>query len=355
MAYANLFDQSIRQTIRLGIKALRDFPQSSKALARFFAQLPAAAKRRESWKEQGVVVPPLLIVSTTDACNLLCAGCYARANCRDERNEMTRTQIDRLLDEAVGVGCAFILLAGGEPLLSDKWLEAVASRPELLGLVFTNGTLLDDARADWFAEHRNTIPLFSVEGDAMQTDERRGFGVALRVENAMRLLLERSLPFGLSVTVGEHNIDDVASMAFLAPFIERGCRLTVFSEYVPVDDSTQLLALTESSKARLLRFCQESMRQERIVLVPFPGDESAFDGCLAAGRGFAHISASGALEPCPFAPYSDRCVTEQTLVEALASPLFEKIRNESGLYHEAVGGCALRGTLGNGKKAAVVL
>jgi len=41
------------------------------------------------------------------------------------------------------------------------------------------------------------------------------------------------------------------------------------------------------------------------LFVAFPGDEDLYGGCLAAGRGFVHISPEGRLEPCPFSPFSD--------------------------------------------------
>ena len=340
-SYNVLFDQSLQSTMKAGIKILQDFPQSKASLMRIMTCIPTAAKRRNSLRKQGVVVPPLLIISTTERCNLQCTGCYARAHCRDTENEMTRPQIDNLLLQAVEAGCSLILLAGGEPLLCRDWLEAVASHPELLGLVFTNGTLLDDNQADWFAENRNMIPLFSVEGDADKTDSRRGHGVTEQVNRSMLLLSNRTVPFGLSVTTGEHNIKDVTDKDFLLPFMRLGCRLSIFTEYVPVDESEELLTLTEESKLALQNFCRKESEQEGMLLIAFPGDETIYDGCLAAGRGFVHISASGKLEPCPFSAYSDRNVLDLSLIDALSSPLLHEIRQKSHLLHEGMGGCAL--------------
>jgi MoaA/NifB/PqqE/SkfB family radical SAM enzyme len=219
----------------------------------------------------------------------------------------------------------------------------VASGPELLGLVFTNGTLLDDERADWFARKRNMVPLFSIEGSAHATNKRRGHGVAERVEHSMLLLSERATPFGVSITTGEHNIQEILCPDFLARFVTLGCRLFIFSEYVPVDDNADLRVLTEESKLRLNEFCKKVSKEKNLILIPFPGDESIYGGCLAAGRGFAHISASGDLEPCPFAAASDSNVFHKPFTDALTSPLFHKIRSESHLLHEGMGGCALRG------------
>jgi MoaA/NifB/PqqE/SkfB family radical SAM enzyme len=341
--YNLLFDDNILSVIKTGISMLRDFPDSAGTLKRFLSKLPKASKLRALWKEKGVEVPPILIVSTTEMCNLNCVGCYARTNSQKTENEVPRPQIDKLLEQAAEAGCSIVLLAGGEPLLCDDWLEATASRPEILGLVFTNGTLLDEKRADWFSSHRNMIPLFSIEGDSNATNERRGDGVAQSVGRSMERLSDRAVPFGISVTVGEHNIQDILGDGFHLQFIPLGCRLFIFPEYVPVDESSELQALTEDSKKQLQDFCRKTSKERNLILIPFPGDESAYGGCLAAGRGFAHISATGELEPCPFAAYSDRNVFQTTLVDALASPLFKKIRSESHLLKEGAGGCALRG------------
>lgn len=77
------------------------------------------------------------------------------------------------------------------------------------------------------------------------------------------------------------------------------------------------------------------------LLAGFPGDEKAFDGCLAAGRGFFHIGPDGSAEPCPFSPFSDRNVAQTGLRDALASPLFRKIRDARALGWKHTGGCTL--------------
>lgn len=343
MNYDSTLYHSLKLTVKTGITLLRDFPQSKRALGKVLSHFPKALGKRKANLRRGVVVPPLLIVSTTEQCNLQCAGCYSQAQHRQEKTEMTKTQIEQLLTDAIKVGCSMILLAGGEPLLCMDWLNAVAKRPQLLGLVFTNGTLLDDKAADWFANHRSMIPLISIEGDQEKTDCRRGSGVANKVEEVMGLLKNRNIPFGLSITTGEHNIAEVTQLDFLRPFKALGCRLVIYTEYVPMDENTQLLILKEQSKLNLQAFCDETSKLENMLLVPFPGDETQYDGCLAAGRGFAHISTSGELEPCPFAAYSDSNVLSTSFMDALKSPLFQRIRSESHLLHEGAGGCALRG------------
>ena len=82
-------------------------------------------------------------------------------------------------------------------------------------------------------------------------------------------------------------------------------------------------------------------RHPEMLLISFPGDEMNSGGCLAAGRGFFHINAFGGAEPCPFSPYSDSSVVETSLLEALQSPLFQKLQQQGNLTQEHIGGCVL--------------
>jgi MoaA/NifB/PqqE/SkfB family radical SAM enzyme len=77
------------------------------------------------------------------------------------------------------------------------------------------------------------------------------------------------------------------------------------------------------------------------IFVAASASESVFGGCLAAGQGFIHVSPEGALEPCPFAPFSDANGRDTSLREALASDLMRKIRQSDEHLSESEGGCAL--------------
>lgn len=342
-AYRKIFDSEFELSLKSGLAVAQDFPQSAKSLIKIAARQSKAQKLREKWAEQDIFVPPLLIVSTTDKCNLHCTGCYAAAGCAEPKTALTRGQIDKVLAEAVGAGVSAVLLAGGEPLLCKDWLEAASNQPDLLGLVFTNGTLVDAAWVEWFNKNRNIIPLFSVEGMDKATDNRRGEGVSQKIFEAITALSIARIPFGISVTTGGHNIAEVTSPEFINPYLELGCRLVIHVEYVPVDESGELYILTEEEKSRLDTYCRKSMSAGKALYISFPGDEERFGGCLAAGRGFVHMNAAGSLEPCPFAPHSDSSVCASSFIDALKSPLLSYIRQNSAILHEGKGGCALRG------------
>jgi MoaA/NifB/PqqE/SkfB family radical SAM enzyme len=308
------------------------------------------ALRRAAAARAGRTVPAILIASVTRRCNLDCVGCYAkrlRPSGAAAPAELSDDRFMELFEEAAALGVGVIMIAGGEPLLRRGLLERLAAdgARAMRGIVvpvFTNGTLLDDSTAKLFGSA--LVPILSIEGDEAFTAERRGAGVhetALRRAAAMR---EAGGLFGLSVTVTSRNVDSALSPAFLERAAEMGASALFLVEYVPVAPGTEDLVLSDSQRAAL----NDESRTAGLSypVIRLPGDEEAYGGCLAAGRGFIHIAPEGALEACPFAPFSDSDAGRSGLAAALDSPLMREIRDRHHELIETRGGCALRDKAG---------
>ncbi len=339
--YRKLFDTQITGSFRSLLSIMRHYPASLAALAGVLARQKSAEQRRNRLWASGTPVPPLLIVSTTDACNLNCAGCYAHALRRSPSPALPEDRIHILMQEAEDLGVSVVLLAGGEPLLQTAWLEALAEHPLLAGLVFTNGTLIDDAWLDWFDRHRQIVPVISLEGGAAVTDRRRGAGIHAVILKKLALLKSRRIPFGLSITVSRANLAQVGSDNWVSEYVDAGCRLFIYVEYVPAVSGTEDLVLTPSEKADLLVWIKTIEAKCPAFFMIFPGDESPYGGCLASARGFVHISTAGDLEPCPFAPFSDCNLAVCSLGDGLRSRFLSALRDQHGELQESRGGCAL--------------
>lgn len=305
-------------------------------------------KRKKIKEKEDIDVPPFLICSIATICNLHCKGCYARANGIANENSkyrkplLTPEQWQVIFTEAAEMGVCFSLLAGGEPLMRRDILEAVAEVKGMIFPIFTNGTLFGATYIEFFRNHLNLVPIISIEGTALSTDDRRGQGVFERATAAMQKLKAEDLFFGTSITVTTENYHYVTSTDFLDQLRAYGCKLVFFVEYVPSEPGTEHLAFTEAHVAEM----EQLLEQQRtaypdIIFLSFPGDEKEAGGCLASGRGFFHIGPDGSAEPCPFAPYSDSNVMEMGLREALRSPLFRKLRDANALNWEHTGGCTL--------------
>lgn len=327
----------IRQALRMSLY--------NPSLAWFFLKTllrqRKAAIKREYWEQEGIHVPPFMIASITRRCNLNCTGCYAQARQRTDKQELSVSRLSRLMDEARDLGFAFALLAGGEPLTRPEILDVTAAHPEIIFPLFTNGTLFTEEILEGIGGQKNVIPVLSLEGSEGQTDRRRGTGVYKHLLQAMSSLRKMRVFFGISLTVTRKNINSVTSESFVRQLADQGCRLFFYVEYIPVKEGTEDLVVSTGQREELGRRMSELRGRFNRLFISFPGDEKIYGGCLAAGRGFVHISPGGELEPCPFAPYSDTDLQNTTLKQGLSSVFLNQIRQSDEHLDESEGGCAL--------------
>ena len=336
----------VEQVVKDALRATLKDPKESAFMLRFAAASRAASKKRMAAEEKGEHIPSYLIASITSQCNLHCAGCYSRCNSAtvDEAPvmQLTAEEWARIFDEAEELGISFVLLAGGEPMLRPDVIDAAGKRQNIVFPILTNGTYLNEHYFDLFDRCRNLIPVISIEGEREVTDTRRGKGIYDRLIASMDEFHRRGLLFGASVTVTTENLREVTSEAFLKSLSDRGCRVMIFVEFVPVTDESKELAPGEAER-EYLRTEIARLRTENpeMVYISFPGDEKDSGGCVAAGRGFFHINSHGGAEPCPFSPYSDINVRDTSLREAMNSGLFRVLRENGHLLEDHVGGCVL--------------
>lgn len=342
----NYLSDGVGKIIKGAIKASLSNPKESIFMAKFALASKNARKLRVEAEKNGEHIPPFLIASITSQCNLHCVGCYSRENnaCTDKEVQDQLTDIEwlKIFEDAKNIGVGFILLAGGEPLMRADIIKAAGKIREIVFPIFTNGTMIKQEYINLFAKHRNLMPVLSIEGNEIKTNDRRGSGVYQKLIQVMDTLNDNKIMYGASVTVTKDNLKEVTSQNFLNKLYERGCKVVFYVEYVPVDKDTKQLAPQQEEreylkeKLLLLRKSYDDM-----IFISFPGDEKTSGGCLAAGRGFFHINSNGGAEPCPFSPYSDTNLKNTSLREAINSPLFKRLRDNDILMEDHIGGCVL--------------
>lgn len=338
--------KGVDRIVKEALRATLFDPEESLFIFSYARASKVASKKRAALKEQGEHVPAFLIASITSSCNLHCAGCYSRANhaCSDEApvSQLTSDEWKKIFLEAKELGIGFILLAGGEPMLRKDVIDVAGTIPEILFPIFTNGTMIGDKYKEVFKQHRNLVPVISIEGHKDKTDKRRGEGMYETIESAMAYMRENRILFGASVTVTKDNIKEVMSDEFVADLEINGAKLVFYIEFVPVTKEAADLAPGDKEREYIRkRLTLLRNNNKRVIFVSFPGDEKSSGGCLAAGRGFFHINSHGGAEPCPFSPYSDINVKDTSIREALRSPLFNKLRSSGTLLEDHAGGCVL--------------
>ncbi|MCR4792040.1 MAG: radical SAM protein, partial [Lachnospiraceae bacterium] len=268
--------RGVERIVADAMRATLKNPRESAYMVRFAASSKAASKKRAAMEKKGEHVPPFLIASITSSCNLHCAGCYSRCNhaTTDEAPvaQLSDEEWSRVFDEADDLGVSFILLAGGEPLLRKRVIDAAGEKPNILFPVFTNGTFMGEKYFELFDRCRNIVPIMSIEGNRELTDSRRGEGVYDKLISNMDELNRRGLIFGASVTVTTDNYRDVSSEAFIGMLSEKGCKAVIFVEYVPVtEESTGLAPGDEERDYLILKISQLRAEHPEMVFVSFPG------------------------------------------------------------------------------------
>ena len=341
--YTRTLNAELLYFFRDALRISASSPRQALFFLRTLGRQARAARTRAAWKRRDLHVPAVMICSITHRCNLNCKGCYARALHPTGKDEMSEARLRGLFQEARQLGISFAVLAGGEPLVRPEILDITQAHPEILTLIFTNGTLIDDAVLDRFQAQRNLVPVLSIEGYQEDTDGRRGQGVYEYLQTVIPKLKERHIFYAVSMTVTRSNYATVTGAPFVEALIELGCQFFVYLEYTPIREGTEDWVITPAQRAAISGVMSAFRQEYPALFVAVPGDEAPFGGCLAGGRGFVHISPNGDLEACPFAPYSDTNLRDIPLQEGLRSRLLATVREHAPRIKAERGGCALWG------------
>lgn len=300
---------------------------------------PDAGTARERFREVHGVDPPwILVVAPTSECNLRCPGCYAGSS--SASHSMPFSELDRLIDEAKRLwGIKVVVFSGGEPLLyrseSKGVLDVIERHPDLLSLIFTNGTLVDRAIAQRLVSLGTATVALSVEGLRESTDTRRGCGSFDKVLRGLDELREAGALTGISMTATRDNCEELYSDKLLDFFfVENSITYGFVFQYMPEGrDPNPSLMPTPEQRLWMWKRSWEVIENRRIPLFDFWNHGTLIGGCLAAGRerGYLYVDWDGNMMPCVFAPYSACNVSEVyerggTLDHAWAAPFLAEFR-----------------------------
>ena len=140
-------------------------------------------------------------------CNMRCKMCYIyhdKAQMEKEGKMLTLDQWISIAQDLKDNGILFLLLTGGEPLLYPDFRELYTTLLKM-GFILsinTNGTLIDEDMADFFAENRCRSLNVTIYGADDETygalcGNPRGYS---QVTRTIRLLKERNIRFRLNFT-----------------------------------------------------------------------------------------------------------------------------------------------------------
>jgi len=301
----------------------------------------------EKFKEKYGEYPPTFIVfSPTQRCNLKCIGCYANS-AADMSATVPYPYVDRVVGEVHDCwGVRFITISGGEPFIykseGKTLMDIYRKYNDMLFLVYTNGTVINEEIAEAIANCANVTPAISVEGFEEETDQRRGRGTFKKILEALDRLRQVGVLFGISVTATSKNVDLLLKDEFYDFFFEQqgACYMWQF-QLMPIGrgkDEMDLM-VTPEARLKLYRKWVKLLSEKRYCLADFWNSGVLARGCIAYGRsgGYAYIDWHGNVTPCAFIPYYvdniyDLYNNGKTLSDALFSDFMKNGRKWQRKY-----------------------
>ncbi|MFH1740149.1 MAG: radical SAM protein [bacterium] len=219
-------------------------------------------------KEKGKRPLRRIYLYITSGCNLRCRHCWVGSGPEKQakRPELDLDSWKRIIDESIEIGLDNVKLTGGEPLLirDTTYGLMLCLRERKIGVnMETNGTLLDDEVARFFAETKGSFISVSVDGPDGETHDAMrcvpgAFDMAVE---GMRVLARHKVRFQLICAVHRGNVDCAEDMVRLGREVKAGSvrflpvsRMGRGSEMVRRDE-----ALNVQETIDFCRFVQEDL------------------------------------------------------------------------------------------------
>lgn len=250
-------------------------------------------------------------------CNMNCKMCYVRLS-REEMEQKGRLRTAdewlSLAEQMQKAGTLFLLLTGGEPLMYPDFKKLYLGLKKL-GVyitVNTNGTLLNEEWADFFAANkprRINMTLYGADEKAYADLCRYPSGFE-KTMNALKLLKERNVPVKINFSATRANVSYLENIYRIGKelnmLVETDCyMMPALKECdLPISEQSRL----EPEQAAEARFA--IMRYDRtpemacqyidtVLKIVEENDNSYPEGvsCLAGNCGFT-VNWKGEMKPC---------------------------------------------------------
>lgn len=250
-------------------------------------------------------------------CNMKCKMCYVHQS-KEEMNKHGRMlnadEWIKIVEQGIDEGLLFLLFTGGEPLLYPEFkrLYAELSQKGLVLSVNTNGTLIDEAWAEFFHTYgcrRLNITLYGKDDETYEKlcQNPKGF---TQVMNAVEWLKKKKVPFRLTCSVTPYNVEQLpelfriaadlqvpmATATYMFPAARRGINACEQVRLSPSEaaKATILCYQLKNPKANMKIASQNTLA--RMKMPPKLRDIKGFN-CRAGHSGF-WMNWKGEMLPC---------------------------------------------------------
>lgn len=162
-------------------------------------------------------IPITVDFELTRKCNLQCKHCYMVG---EDREELSSSEINRILDQLIDMGTFYLLLTGGEIFMRQDIMEILhhIEKNRFVVTIFTNGTLITPEIADKIHRLKPASVEISLYG-ANPVIHEKVTGIKGSYKATMRtfqLLKQRSVPITLKTSLMSINLKELEGLIDLA-------------------------------------------------------------------------------------------------------------------------------------------
>ena len=279
--------------------------------------------------------PGAVIIGLTYKCQCSCVHCSVGGASFSAKEEMSREQVKRLLDEIAKQGIPKANFFGGEPLLAaDSLVELVdyAGGKGISASIDTNGISLDEDLLKKLKKSGiNNINVSVDSADAGVHDQLRGFkGAHNKAINALKLCVKEKIPCVLSTYASKRavNSGDLEEIIRLA----RELRVTAVKILFPLMAGRWRDSLAEMLSASEKRKVYGLLNPGFVYLEsPLFSVKNGKKVCEALDKKMIYVSPRGDVQICYTVPFSFGNVNDEPLrviIERMwNSELFKSVKN----------------------------
>ena len=342
----------------------------------------AAANGHASGESRGArkPVPRLVAWEITRQCHLDCRHCRAAASNGPYEDELTVSEIRRVMDNIDTLSKPIVILTGGDPLRRDDVFDIVrygADRGFRM-VMSPCGKRLTETTANRLLEAGIQRISISLDGATARSHDafRRVSGAFTEALRGLEAARSAGLPYQINTTVTRANVAELPELLDLAvrsgavafsPFllVPTGRGKELAEQAIPAETYEQVLNWIYEVRDRVpiqvrptcaphfYRILRTREREAgRAVTPESHGLDAMTRGCLG-GHGFAFISHVGKVQICGFLEKECGDLREESYDFVRIwedSPVFKAVRDRSGCsgrcaaceYWSVCGGCRAR-------------
>lgn len=247
-----------------------------------------------------------LNLEITKKCNLNCKHCGIECGYKKNSSlseEISIENINNSLYNAFKLGCKTLIIAGGEPLLSDNlWATLDTSLKLNLSVsILTNGLLINEDFCKRIQSYKN-INFIRISLDYPSNDSMKEFRgkdhIVDCISNSLRLLKKYNIPSGIGMTIFPDNIHYIKSIAKIA--FESGSNFFRAIPVVPIGMAKDLI-IDENFYVDCLKeiISVSSEYPKNTPLFNAKSFIDVFNTTCPAGKTSISLSSNGTLGLCP--------------------------------------------------------